>query len=139
MITETERQRMQHAEHTIRKTNCIGTALYVLGAIDEDSFVGAGEQRWESGIVDTFLREWAKVKTPHLGNVLVIRSPERIEHMGIIVEDDPTKVYNRLGINGVIAPQESLDRVLRLFWPFPTYEFYSKEERKESRLFYFFN
>jgi len=138
MITDIERQRMLHAEYTLRKTNCIGTALYILGAIGEDSFVGAGEQRWESGIVDTFLKQYVKVETPHVGNVLVIRSRRLIEHMGIIVEDNPTKVYNRLGVNGVIAPQESLDAILNIYRKFPKYEFYSKEEKRERRLFYFF-
>jgi hypothetical protein len=123
MLTDTENQRMELAKSTDVKTNCIGTVLYVLGVSDDDTYIGAGEKRWEDGIVDGLLKRMTKVDKPQEGAVLVI-SGWRVEHMGIVVQEDPPKVYHRPGINNPIQSNAPLEEVISSYNHHPTKEFY---------------
>ncbi|MBS3087237.1 hypothetical protein J4226_01450 [Candidatus Pacearchaeota archaeon] len=125
MINDSENQRMELAKSTTVGTNCIGTVLYVLGILDSDTYVGSGERRWESGIVDGLLKQMIKIDNPKEGAILVIRK-NRIGHMGIIVQETPPLVYHRPGINKAIKSATPLNEVLNTYSHYPIKEFYIK-------------
>ena len=123
MLTDRVKKRMKIAESTRSGTNCIGTVLYVLGVSNYDTYIGSGEKRWEDGIVENLLEKMIKIQTPKEGAVLVIRG-DRVEHMGIIVQEEPPGVYHRPGYNGFIEPNTPLADVISRY-QYPTIEIYT--------------
>jgi hypothetical protein len=116
MLSDFENSRMEKAKSNngklSRETNCIGTVLYVFGAIDEDRFIGDGEDGWSFGIVERFLSKLERISSPREGAILVIRGQEKIEHMGIVIASNPPMVYHRPGCNSPIEPAAHLENVL---------------------------
>jgi len=105
MLTESELQRMEIAKSTTRETNCIGTALYVKGYIDEDRIIDyhEGTRKGESKLIDTVLSQMKLIDNPQEGALLVITSRYDIYlHMGIVVNGNPLLIYQRPYIDGKI-------------------------------------
>jgi hypothetical protein len=127
-------RRMESAKSNRGYVNCIGTILFVLGVIEEDSYVGNGEKRWESGIVDDLLNKMEKIDQPKEGAILVIRD-YRVEHMGIIVNTEPPRVYHRPGIYAKVESDVPLDNVISRYSEFPKREFYVKKTASVENVF----
>ncbi len=129
MFTNEEKIRMKIAKSTCEPTNCIGTVLYVLGVIDEDSYVGFGENRYSEGIVDKLLERMIRVDKPQIGAIILISSGYRIEHMGLVVDENPFKIYHRPGLHRPGSPTrivecDSLDSVVTTYLQYPIREYY---------------
>ena len=128
MLTDIENQRMLKAQSNRINTNCIGTVLYIFGAIEKDEYIGIEDRRWGEGIVNRFLEGFVKTDEPAEDSVLVLRrkSDKRIEHMGVFIGLDPPKVYHRPGCDKKIQPNEELFKVTKKYQNHPIHEFYTK-------------
>ena len=86
--------------------NCVARLLYVCGVIDKKEYVGVGEKKWSEGIVEKYLDTLIKSDSPTLGSIVVIRNKylrfgqkNFIEHMGLIVEENPWVIHEKPGKN----------------------------------------
>ncbi len=105
MFTEAEINRIEEIK-TLQESNCIGRILYIRDIIDADEYVGIGEKRWSEGIVEKYLNTLIKTDKPKLGSVVVVRNKnlrigqkQFIEHMGLIVEENPLMIHEKAGEN----------------------------------------
>lgn len=97
----------------IRQSNCIGTALYLVGLQDQDDFVLTHEaQRYLSNLsrlvepVEGCLVAW-------LNNDNSDHEVISIPHMGVITLERPPCITHRDGRDGLVLVNESLARLTK--------------------------
>ncbi len=88
-------ENIEIAKNTTEKTNCIGFALFGVGAIDSERYIGRTENDPEAKIVDQYLSEMKRVENVELGDLVVFRNDrgtKMVQHMGIVVDFNPGPV-----------------------------------------------
>jgi hypothetical protein len=73
MLRDKDYQRMKIAQNSTGRTNCIGTALFVLGLSDRDTYIGLGERYWDSGYIDQLVKGMNRINSPKERALLVLR------------------------------------------------------------------
>lgn len=84
------------------KSNCIGTALYLVGETDQDEYLWKGCQ--------SFFNKMAKSNQPELGYLVVWTNLEdTIYHAAVITGKAPLTIAMRNGVDGPFYPNTSFE------------------------------
>ena len=83
-------------------SNCIGTALYVVGELKEDKYV------WNEK--EIILNKLTKINYPKKG-FLIAWNRGYIYHFGIITNENPFSITHRDGVGEFVLLNESLESV----------------------------
>lgn len=134
MLTELELQRIEDTKLTTLKSNCIGTILYICGAIEKDEYVDYRDKKW-SKFVENYLGTLTKINTPKTGSLIVVRSRNNdlnlehfIDHMGIIINDHPLLLFNRLGVGHKTSTEFYSDFIYSYNFSSVNIECYSRDK-----------
>lgn len=120
MLTDIQRQRMQLAKSTKSgESNCVGTTLYVLGVLDKDNYA-------TRKFAENYLESITRIPEAEEGAILVLRNWNSLEHFGIVVNQNPVRIYHRPG-REPIELSEPLEDVLKRFSSCNLLEFYISE------------
>ncbi len=91
-----------------RRSNCIGTALYVVGEQGEDEFL-------YRGAYDSYLKKLEVLHSPVKGCLVAWQDPmsdiKAVYHMGIVITTDPILVTHRVGTEGVVIEKQPLSEI----------------------------
>jgi hypothetical protein len=116
------KEKIEQVKLNRENVNCLGTAAYLVGIIEEDRFLSGGYFGLD------YLRNLKKVDNPQYGDLIVFRScfdgVSKIAHAGVLVNVNPLKMTHRSGINEGIVENENLED--SLYNNFSTLEFYRK-------------
>lgn len=85
-------------------SNCIGTALYVAGELNEDKYMYGKES-------EEILYNLKEKSSPHQGVLVAWCSEEEIYHLGIVTNTDPFLIFNREGANGHLKINQPFEKV----------------------------
>lgn len=84
-----------------RNSNCIGTALYLIGETDSDKYLSRGESK-------KLISNMERAKKPELGHLVLWTSDGIPFHAGVILMDNPFYIVHRNEKNGLLT-KEKLD------------------------------
>jgi len=84
------KERIDLAKKTTKPTNCIGTALFLVGELDKDSLVNPGRIKKLNGL--------KRLVKPEKGCLIAWELRKRVAmHLGVIVRVRPIRVTHREG------------------------------------------
>lgn len=117
MIKSDMDQRIQSCEDT-RRSNCIGTALYIAGIAKEDKLVSPPESSLTAYIkrlrrpMATEFKELRKIDTPQTG-ALVVWELEfgTAVHAGVFILEEPLQIAHRLAMKGLFEARRDFREV----------------------------
>lgn len=100
-------RRIEECKAALPRSNCIGTALFIVGETKTDKYVDTAK------VNKPFLLELRRIESPIPGALIVWpRSSKKyrvmVAHMGVIVSIEPILVTHRAGRNGLFLENEPL-------------------------------
>lgn len=120
-------ERIDSALHVGEGANCNGTALYLAGVLEEDTFVHPRDAY-------DYLKWFPKLEQPEVGCLVVWRCANWVSHMGVVVKRNPTQVTHRKGYDGSLDELVSLEEIEGDYGPCEI-EFYSPKRSRVQRLY----
>jgi hypothetical protein len=96
-------------------SNCVGTALYIIGQIKEDKYKDT------TTVYETYLSYLNVLDKPSKGTIIAwhmsVDGKIETKHMGIVVSTEPVIVASRLGNQGIFDPKLSLETLEEHYAP----------------------
>ena len=89
-------------------SNCTGTALYIVGELDEDRYIHKNEH---TNILSKLLRK----EYPDIGFLIGWWDGDSIYHLGVITNENPLLITNRRGHIGSIKRNESFEETNKIY------------------------
>jgi len=91
-------------------SNCIGTALYLVGEKEKDEYLWKGRQK--------ILRKLIPANSPELGYLVSWEHKGKTFHLGVVVNKTPLKIAERDGAKGKFNPSKSFTQITEgyFFW-----------------------
>jgi hypothetical protein len=107
-----DNERVTLCRHT-KRSNCVGTALYIIGAQKEDRSVDLVDSDLES--LTAYLKKLEQIPAPIEGCLVVWEGLIPITHIGVVTSVNPLLITNRHGAGGSFVEDESFEDLNRKY------------------------
>lgn len=94
------------------RSNCLGTALFIVGEVDRDEFI-------HSCMMPHFLGKMKEIDAPFAGCLVSFEKGaddfREVTHLGVAVSANPPLLANRRGCNGTLIESEPIGATTRAY------------------------